>query len=41
MRSKEDKKERFFALAHRLAVSRDLAECQQIKKELAHMTFGE
>jgi hypothetical protein len=41
LRSKEDEKERFFALAYRLAKSRDLAEHQRIKRELSRMTFGE
>jgi len=38
--SKEAEKERFFALSNRLAESSDPAERQQIKKELARITFG-
>jgi hypothetical protein len=32
---------RFFALAQRLAESRDAAEQQRIKAELARLTFGD
>lgn len=41
LESKEAEKERFFALANRLSDSRDPAERQRIKKELARITFGE
>jgi hypothetical protein len=34
-------RERFFALAARLAESPDAAEQQRIKAELARLTFGE
>ena len=37
----EREKQRFFALAHRLAESKDAAERERLKKELARMTFGE
>lgn len=40
IQSTESEKERFFALTNRLAESTDPAERQQIKKELARMTFG-
>lgn len=39
--SKEAEKERFFALTNRLAESADPAEREQLKRELARMTFGE
>ncbi len=41
LQSKEEEKERFFALAQRLTESTDAAERQHIMKELARMTFGE
>ena len=41
LRSKEAEKERFFALANRLAESTDPAERRRIKKQLARITFGE
>jgi len=41
LESKEREKERFFLLAGRLAESRDAAERERLKKELARMTFGE
>ncbi len=41
LESKEREKERFFALAGRLAESTDPQERERIKKELARMTFGE
>ena len=41
LQSKEAEKERFFALAGRLAETRDSAERQRLKEELARMTFGE
>ena len=40
LRSKNSEKERFFALANRLSESKDPAERERIKKELARMTFG-
>ncbi len=40
LESKEEEKDRFFALASRLAESRDPAERQRIKEELARMAFG-
>jgi ribosomal protein L1 len=41
LQSKQAEKERFFALANRLAESLDPAERQRIKEELASMTFGD
>ena len=41
LQSKEAEKKRFFALANRLTESVDPAERQQLKEELARMTFGE
>ena len=41
LQSKKAEKERFFALANRLMESVDPAERQQLKEELARMTFGE
>jgi hypothetical protein len=41
LRPKEAEKERFFALANRLAESANSAERQRIKDKLARMTFGE
>jgi hypothetical protein len=35
------RKERFFSLANKLTESDDPAERQQIKEELARMTFGD
>lgn len=40
MRAREAERERFFTLANRLGKTLDLAERQQIKEELARMTFG-
>ncbi len=40
LESKEAVKRRFFDLAHRLAASTDLEEQEQIKTELARLTFG-
>jgi len=40
LESKEAEKERFFALANRLAESADPRERRRIKEELARMTFG-
>lgn len=41
LQSKEAEKERFFSLVNRLTDSRDAAERQRLKEELARMTFGE
>ena len=41
LQSKEAEKERFFSLVNRLAESRDAAERQRLKEELARMTFGD
>ena len=41
LQSKAAEKERFFALANRLAQSSDPAERQRLKAELSRMTFGE
>jgi len=41
LQSKEAEKERFISLVNRLTESRDAAERQQLKDELARMTFGE
>ena len=38
--AKEAEKQRFFSLAERLHTTKDIAEIQQIKAELARMTFG-
>ena len=38
--SKEAEKERFFALASRLTESPDPGEREELKKELARITFG-
>lgn len=39
--AKEQDKQRFFALTGRLTESKDPAEREKLKKELARMTFGE
>jgi len=39
--AKEREKQRFLALAARLTESKDAAERERLKKELARMTFGE
>jgi hypothetical protein len=39
--ARENEKQRFFALAGRLAESQDPGERRRIKEELARMTFGE
>ncbi len=39
--TREQEKERFLALADRLARSRDPEEQKRLKEELARMTFGE
>ena len=41
LRSKEDEKRRFLALADRLSKSTDAKEQHALKQELARMTFGE
>ena len=41
LQSKEAEKERFFSLVRRLTESRDAAERQRLKEELARMTFGD
>ncbi len=41
LQSREAEKERFFALATRLAESVDPAERKRLKEDLARMTFGE
>jgi hypothetical protein len=40
LESKDAQKKRFFALANKLTESTDSAERQELKKELARMTFG-
>ena len=41
LQSKEAEKERFLSLVKRLTQSRDAAERQRLKEELARMTFGD
>jgi metal-responsive CopG/Arc/MetJ family transcriptional regulator len=41
LEARDREKERFLALANRLAESHDAAEREKLKKELARMTFGE
>lgn len=41
LRSKEEEKLRFFELADRLSTSADPKEQQELKEQLARMTFGE
>ena len=41
LRSKEEEKRRFFELADRLSTSTDTKEQQELKEQLARMTFGE
>jgi len=41
LQSKEAEKERFLSLVKRLTESRDAAERQRLKEELARMTFGD
>jgi len=41
LQSKEAEKERFFSLVKRLTESRDAAERQRLRDELARMTFGD
>lgn len=40
LRAKETEKQRFFELADRLRATNDVDEIQQIKGDLARMTFG-
>ena len=41
LEAREQEKRRFFEVADRLARSRDQAEQDRLKEELARMTFGE
>ena len=41
LRSKEEERRRFFELADRLSTSTDAKEQQELKEQLARMTFGE
>lgn len=41
LRSKEEEKRRFLKLADRLSTSKDAKEQQELKEQLAQMTFGE
>jgi metal-responsive CopG/Arc/MetJ family transcriptional regulator len=41
LRSKEEERRRFFELADRLSKSTDAKEQQELKEQLARMTFGE
>jgi len=41
LQSKEAEKERFFSLVNQLTESRNVAERQRLKEELARMTFGD
>jgi metal-responsive CopG/Arc/MetJ family transcriptional regulator len=41
LRSKEEERRRFFELADRLSTSTDKKEQQELKEQLARMTFGE
>jgi len=41
LRSKEEEKRIFFELADRLSTSTDAKEQQELKEQLARMTFGE
>ena len=41
LRSKEEEKRRFLELADRLSKSTDAKEQQELKEQLARMTFGE
>jgi len=41
LRSKEEEKRRFFELADLLSKSTDTKEQQELKEQLARMTFGE
>jgi hypothetical protein len=41
LRSKDEEKRRFLELADRLSTSTDAKEQQELKEQLARMTFGE
>ncbi len=41
LRSKEEEKRKFFELTDRLSTSTDAKEQQELKEQLARMTFGE
>ncbi len=41
LRSKDEEKRRFLELADRLSKATDLKEQQELKEQLARMTFGE
>ncbi len=41
LRSKEEEKRRFFELANRLSTATDAKEQQELKEQLARMTFGD
>ena len=41
LRAKEEERRRFFELADRLMTSTDAKEQQELKEQLARMTFGE
>ena len=41
LRSREEEKRKFFELADRLSKSTDAKEQQELKEQLARMTFGE
>ena len=41
LRSKEEERRKFFELADRLSISTDAKEQQELKDQLARMTFGE
>ena len=41
LRSKEEEKRKFLELADRLSKSTDVKEQQELKEQLARMTFGE
>jgi hypothetical protein len=41
LRSKDEEKRRFFELAERLSSSTDAKEQQELKEQLARMTFGD
>ncbi|HZV47558.1 MAG TPA: hypothetical protein VFG06_09480 [Thermodesulfovibrionales bacterium] len=41
LQSKEEERRRFFELADRLSTSTDTKEQQELKEQLARMTFGE
>ena len=41
LQSKEEERRRFFELADRLSTSTDKKEQQELKEQLARMTFGE